>query len=306
MNAHGKLLLTAEYAILDGVKALAIPLEYGQSMKISGGRGCDIVWESLDENDEKWFKARISLYDFKPLKTTDERIADRLTRLLTCACNLNSDFLSTWKGMKVKTIIDFPRKYGWGTSSTLVYLVAQWAEVDPYELFKKYANGSGYDIACADAEGPIFYQLKEGQPEVNPIDWQPDFMENLYLIYQGVKKNSEDAIATYNQEKSSPSWLSRIDKLTTEFTNASDLKVLEEVINAHESLLGIRLNTEPIKKKHFPDYWGEVKSLGAWGGDFALATSSRDPETTRKYFQEKGYETFIPLESVLLKSETVV
>ena len=49
-----------------------------------------------------------------------------------------------------------------------------------------------------------------------------------------------------------------------------------------------------IKDIFFSDYWGQVKSLGAWGGDFALVTSSEDPQATRNYFIEKGYTTFIP------------
>jgi len=33
--SHGKLLLTAEYVILDGAKALALPTKFGQEMEIS-------------------------------------------------------------------------------------------------------------------------------------------------------------------------------------------------------------------------------------------------------------------------------
>ena len=56
---------------------------------------------------------------------------------------------------------------------------------------------------------------------------------------------------------------------------------------------------EPVKNKIFPDFWGAIKSLGAWGGDFVLATSSKDEATTKDYFNSKGYHT------VLLFSELV-
>ncbi len=38
--------------------------------------------------------------------------------------------------------------------------------------------------------------------------------------------------------------------------------------------------------KIFLDYFGQTKSLGAWGGDFILATGNKD---TPKYFKNKGY-----------------
>lgn len=302
MKAHGKLLLTGEYAVLDGAKALATPLIYGQSMKISAGRGCDIMWEAYDESEKEWFSARISLYDFKALKTTDEDVANKLTEVLNQACRLNSDFLSTWKGMKVKTTLDFPQKYGWGTSSTLYTLVAEWADVDAFDLMRGISDGSGYDVICASANGPLLFQLKNGVPEYVELDWNPSFMKNLYLVYQGEKKNTEEAIDTYYKKDSSEEWIERISQLTTEFIEAEDLKKLNDIIVEHENLLGERLGLRPIKQELFSDFWGQVKSLGAWGGDFALVTSERNSEETKAYFEKKGLDTFFSLDSVMLKS----
>lgn len=301
MEAHGKLLLTGEYAVLDGAKAFATPLIYGQSMKISGGRGCDIMWEAYDENDNEWFNARISLYDFKALKSTDETVSDKLTEILNQACRLNSDFLSTWKGMKVKTYLNFPREYGWGSSSTLYHLVAQWADIEAFDLMKGVSNGSGYDVICASIDSPILYQLKNGEPFHQEIDWNPPFMKQLYLLYQGNKKNSEEAINAYKKKKSSNSWLEQVSQLTENFINATDIQQLEEIIEAHESIIGERIQHNPIKKELFSDYWGAVKSLGAWGGDFALVSSDRSPTETKAYFDKKGYKTFFSLDSVMLK-----
>jgi len=49
-----------------------------------------------------------------------------------------------------------------------------------------------------------------------------------------------------------------------------------------------------VREARFADYWGELKSLGAWGGDFVLATSTRDPQETRDYFRARGLDTVIP------------
>ena len=40
----------------------------------------------------------------------------------------------------------------------------------------------------------------------------------------------------------------------------------------------------------FKDYKGEIKSLGAWGGDFVLAAG---PINTPEYFSRKGFNTII-------------
>jgi hypothetical protein len=38
--------------------------------------------------------------------------------------------------------------------------------------------------------------------------------------------------------------------------------------------------------------------LGAWGGDFILATSKENPTD---YFKSKGFETVIPFDQMVLK-----
>jgi len=62
-------LLTGEYAVLDGAKALALPTKYGQKMTVKNSRGSDLVWICYDEQGEKWFSSHISLYDFSAVDT---------------------------------------------------------------------------------------------------------------------------------------------------------------------------------------------------------------------------------------------
>ena len=47
----------------------------------------------------------------------------------------------------------------------------------------------------------------------------------------------------------------------------------------------------------FPDYFGTLKSLGAWGGDFILATGNKD---TSQYFIDKGYATILKYSDMVL------
>ena len=56
----------------------------------------------------------------------------------------------------------------------------------------------------------------------------------------------------------------------------------------HEELISQILRKEKVKNKYFLDYDGEIKSLGAWGGDFILAAG---PENSNDYFFDKGFKT---------------
>ena len=55
-RANAKLLLTGEYLVLLGAKAIALPLRFGQELTILPGDGQHISWESEDING-CWFSA---------------------------------------------------------------------------------------------------------------------------------------------------------------------------------------------------------------------------------------------------------
>jgi len=55
--SNGKLILTAEYLVLDGAKALAIPTKYGQYLEVEDISEKVLLWKSLDEHDMVWFEA---------------------------------------------------------------------------------------------------------------------------------------------------------------------------------------------------------------------------------------------------------
>jgi hypothetical protein len=57
---------------------------------------------------------------------------------------------------------------------------------------------------------------------------------------------------------------------------------------------------EPIKQKLFPDFDGSVKSLGAWGGDFIMATHSGEANYVYNYFNAKGLDVIFPYNHIVL------
>ncbi len=63
-----------------------------------------------------------------------------------------------------------------------------------------------------------------------------------------------------------------------------DLKEFENCLYEHERVVSNALDMPRVKDRLFSDYWGAVKSLGAWGGDFVMVTSDRSREETKEYF----------------------
>ncbi len=313
-HANGKLLLTAEYFVLDGATALALPVKLGQSLDLRfanddlrlGGTGT-LHWRSLDEKGECWFQAKFDPENFDASEATDPAIAERLQKILQEARKLNPTFLLDCRLPTADCQLQFPRLWGLGTSSTLIYLVAKWAEVDPFELSAHTFGGSGYDIACAGADGPILYQLKNGKQQVEACDFRPPFHNSLYFIYLGKKQDSREGIRNYRLTTNDlrltklPELVATVLDLTRRFLAAQTLPEFDDLIRQHEALVAETIGLPRAKMLFFNDFWGEVKSLGAWGGDFVLATSNRDAEETRRYFNEKGFEMFLPFDDLILQ-----
>ena len=292
--------MSGEYFVLDGAKALAVPTLLGQTLKITERVGSEIVWKSLDQHGKPWFEAKFELLNFDPISTTDENISKRLQNIFKSAIRLNSDFLSKWKRYVIETKLEFDPKWGLGSSSTLIYNIAQWAEVNPYLLLFKTFGGSGYDIACADADGPVFYQKSDEALHVNAIDINPKLKKNLYFIYSGQKQNSADEVQRYQEiETKKNGIIGAISDLSTAITTTSSVKGLDNIIQEHEKLVSSYIKKPPVQESLFKDYWGSVKSLGAWGGDFMMATSKESKSDTVSYFKNKGFHSVFSYDELI-------
>lgn len=290
--SNGKLLLSGEYAILDGALGLAIPTSYGQSLQVTPTSSGVLEWTSLDENDHSWFSATFDLANLKIVSTSDEAMAQTLAHLLLEANAQNPLLLTDSDGFEVTTRLTFPRSWGLGTSSTLINNLAQWARVDAYQLLWNAFGGSGYDIACAQHNSPITYRRLDGEPKVETIDFDPIFKDSLYFVHLNQKQSSKEAIANYkNRQFDRNKLIQEISSITHRMIEVPTLAGFESLMEKHENLLSDVLQEQPVKQRLFPDYFGMIKSLGAWGGDFVLATGD---EKTMAYFKGKGYSTVIP------------
>lgn len=296
-HSNGKLLLTAEYAVLDGALALAIPTRFGQSLEVSPTANKGIHWKSLDEKGGVWFEANFEIKEERIIsENTSDKIVGQLLEILQHTKKLNPEFLNDGLGFNVKTYLDFPRNWGLGSSSTLINNIAQWAKVDPFALLGMGFGGSGYDIAAAQHDVPILFQLKKGKPLIEPVSLSWDFTEKLFFVHLNKKQDSKEGIARYKINPASVSQIEKISEITKEITKCTTLKSFEELLNLHEEIISSIIGLPTIKENLFNDYPCAIKSLGAWGGDFVLATGN---ENDREYFKEKGFETIIPFAEMI-------
>jgi len=83
--AHGKLLLTGEYAVLDGALAIALPTQYGQEMHITPSEREGIFFRSLTQEGIPWYEGQLFVGDTNPITQTLERILSQARE-----CNLTS------------------------------------------------------------------------------------------------------------------------------------------------------------------------------------------------------------------------
>lgn len=299
-KGNGKLLLTGEYTILDGAFGVALPTKLGQIMEVEPINEKGIFWTSLLCDKSKWLE-----FTFKDLpkdvKNTNP-IVSRLAMILLKASELNPNFEALIKdqGFKVTTTLEFDASWGLGSSSTLIYCIAKWAEVDAYELLFSTIGGSGYDIACAGSDSPILYSLDGKTPIVSNVGFSPSFIDNLYFVYLNKKQSSESSLSHYgNLTFNRAETVKKITQITEDILKTENLSQFNQILDEHENIVSSILKMKKVKDLHFADFTGSVKSLGAWGGDFVLASSEMTKEDIFAYFKQKGFHTIIPYKEMI-------
>ncbi len=298
--SNGKLLITGEYVVLDGAQAFALPTKYGQFLIIEEAEQKVIQWTSFDSDKSIWFEETIPFAAVISKERFDEgnSVKNTLIEILHEAYLMNEDFITKAKGYKITAELTFPKSWGLGTSSTLINNIAQWLQIDAFELLKRSFGGSGYDIACAQNNSGILYQIINEKPVVKIVDFKPNFTDKIFFVYLNKKQNSKNAIASYysNQVAISKTILV-INEITKTVIESEEPKDFALALAQHEIELSNILELPTVKETLFHDFDGVIKSLGAWGGDFVLSISKENPTD---YFKERGFEVVIPYGEMIL------
>lgn len=301
-RANGKLLISGEYAVLDGSLALAVPCRFGQSLSVEFGENSNspvLDWRAFLPNDEFWFSAKFDLKTISVIETDNRGLAQKLTGLFEIIEKLKPGFFRNQnQNIDCKTRLEFPKDWGLGSSSTLVSLLAQFSETDAFELNRLGFDTSGYDIACATSDSALLYQLKDGKPNVESVEFNPVFKDKLYFVHLNKKQDTRSNVSkNYKELKPEKDWLNGISAISYNLLNAKSIEEFELLMNLHEEMISSQLGFQKAKDLYFPDYKGSVKSLGAWGGDFVMVTAR---EGFREYFESKGFETILSFDEMIL------
>lgn len=298
-KAHGKFLITGEYAVLNNVPALAMPLKLNQYLEISDRDDQVITWKSYNNDGDLWYQLVTNVPDlYSDSINCSNAITLKLSQILNTALQLTLN--NSIKGFDAVMTLDFDRHSGMGTSSTLISLISQWLGCNPYQLQFKCFGGSGYDVACARANKSLVYTYNNAAPIVEEVTFDPVIKEYIFFVYLNRKQDSRDSIAQFNQDTLSDNLRKELTDMPQCFISASnDVSEFNKVIDRHEEIISSLIGLKPIKKQLFGDYEGSIKSLGGWGGDYVMATGGID---ARDYFKHKGYHQILEWDEVALNT----
>lgn len=295
--SNGKLFILGEYYVLEGAKVFALPTKFGQYLSVFPIQSNTLSWKSYDADGSVWYNDEFSIQEVIDRNvTSSDKIRNTLIDILHEAHLMNPTVLT--KGYVVETELTFPRNWGLGTSSTLINNIAQWFEIDAFELLDRSFGGSGYDIACAQHNVPITYQKKGSKVTVEEVTFNPSFKDHLYFVYLNQKRDSKEAIANFRKkQKDLTHEIQVVSQMTDQLFAIDNLDEFISFFKTYEANLGAILEVPTIQEQLFSDFNGLVKSLGGWGGDFVLVASQHNPES---YFKNKGYEVIIPYKDMIL------
>ena len=136
--------------------------------------------------------------------------------------------------------------------------------------------------------------------------FNPPFSEHLYFVALDQKQNTQKGIEKYRaaiDARSIQKICDEISDLTHRIAQCRTLLEFQDLIDLHEKV--ISRNFRPFdsyktsKEIYFPNFWGSVKSLGAWGGDMVLITSDRSEMATRQYFIDRGYNIILNYNDII-------
>lgn len=294
-RASGKLMLTGEYAVLDGATSWAVPTQFGQNITCTPRIQPGITWTSINHLNEVWFEAEWNglgvLTDH-----SNEEVAHTLDGILQYAQGLNSTVFSGWD---IEIEMDFPREWGLGSSSSLVALIGHWLNVDPYLLFENNLTGSGYDVAVAYNNCGVLYNLDKNGRTIELSNHVPSVTNQLYFAYSGVKQSSASEVKSYTTLPLTQreSIVPQLNELTQTLYSTTSFIEFSDAVREHERILGTVLERKTMNEK-WPTINGAMKHLGAWGGDFFLL-ATQDPSDLEK-LKNGGIDTLFSWNEIML------
>jgi len=295
-KSHGKLMITGEYFVLRGAKSLLLPTKFYQDMIVSKLDDKGIIsWESYDQNHKKWFSVEFNLpYITIVGEKTEQKVF--LKKILDFVIKKKPKIFDNNIGLKIKTRMDFERKWGLGSSAILINNLSNYFGLNPFEVSKNVTNSSGADIASVVTSEPITFLSRNEKPLYKHVNFNPEFSKNLLFVFLNKKQSSSKEVEKFKSLKINESEINTITQITNEILGCKEIDDFNYLINEHEEIVSRKIKRKTVKNLLFKDFRGSIKSLGAWGGDFILACSENN---SKNYFKRKGFETSFSFNNML-------
>ena len=294
VSSHAKLLITGEYAVMKGAKALAVPLKYKQHLLVKPDSGHLIRWKSYLPDKSLWMEAaydRDTLRQVEGDKTSQSQL---IRNILSVLKELQPNLFK--RGYNMETRLEFSPQWGWGTSSSLIANLSKWAQINPFELLDRTFNGSGYDVTVALGGKQLLFWREGLKRHWQFVHWKPRFRRHLYFVHLNRKQDTVKTLKKYNRLDPPAETLELITNLTERMLHTDSLDEFMALMTEHEAVTGQMIGQKPVKQKLFADFDGAIKSLGAWGGDMIMAAGGKD---TPEYFKEKGYQVVFGFDELI-------
>jgi hypothetical protein len=107
-------------------------------------------------------------------------------------------------------------------------------------------------------------------------------------VYSGKKQSSKNEIERFNKLEIQKEDIYKMDQIVSSVIQSDQIDEFEKWVVESENLISGIIHSPVIKENKFKDYPFTLKSLGAWGGDFFMATYRNEKEA-RNYFSNLGY-----------------
>ncbi len=282
----GKLMLTSEYFAIDGALVLAVPTKLGQEFffEEKDDEQSLIFWKALHQN-KLWLEAVIDYKTWQIVETNIPSSAEFILKTLKNVQLLSEIKFRHTNSYYLTTNLQFPADFGFGSSSTLMNNLAEWAEIDPFHLNSISLGGSGYDIAVAKEKSAVLFRNKP-ELQYEKVSFNPSFKNELIFIHLNQKQDSREGINLYKSKNKSQELIDEFSNLTENILLCNELEMFSQLMLVHEQKISDFLEIPTVKQRLFEDCPSFVKSLGAWGGDFVMSSKF---EGFKDYFLGKGF-----------------
>jgi len=289
-------MLTSEYVAVDGALVLAVPTKLGQEFFFTENDDeKSLIYWSAYHQDQLWLESLIDYSSWTILETNNYKASEFIVKVLKNVQELSTIKFKTNNSYNLKTNLQFPSDFGLGSSSTLMSNLGEWAEIDPFILNEISLGGSGYDVAVAKEKSAILYS-RFPERVYEKVKFDPNFKDELIFIHLNQKQDTREGISHYKSKPTSTELINEYSELTKMIVNSQNLEEFSQLMTLHEQKLSDFLGVPTVKEKYFQNCPSFVKSLGAWGGDFVLASKFGDYED---YFKRLGFDKIFSCKDII-------